>query len=69
MQTAWLQDVPLRPSPAQQRDPKGLEDFPAMMQRVLHAVNVRPALVSLLKADVSLLLMRSRYYPRNFLHP
>ena len=30
-----------------------MDDFPSVMQRVLHAVNVRPALISLLKTSVS----------------
>jgi len=47
-----LQDVPLRPSPIP-RDPKAIDDFPSVLQRVLRAVNVRPALSTMLNTDVS----------------
>ncbi|KAF8182897.1 tyrosyl-DNA phosphodiesterase-domain-containing protein [Pholiota molesta] len=39
--TVWLQDIPLRAKPIP-HDPKGPDDFAAALQRVLHAVNVRP---------------------------
>ncbi|KXN83273.1 Tyrosyl-DNA phosphodiesterase 1, partial [Leucoagaricus sp. SymC.cos] len=44
----WLQDLPLRSKPAP-RDPKTTDDFPTIMQRVLYAVNVLPALRTLLQ--------------------
>ncbi|KAF8626669.1 hypothetical protein AX15_004760 [Amanita polypyramis BW_CC] len=50
--TVWLQDVPLRSSPIPD-DPRLTEDFPAVLQRVLHSVNVRPALETMLKDSVS----------------
>ncbi|KIJ62339.1 hypothetical protein HYDPIDRAFT_30594 [Hydnomerulius pinastri MD-312] len=46
----WLQDVPPRPS-AILHDPKATDDFPAIMQNVLRAVNVRPALANMLAND------------------
>ena len=48
--TVWVQDVPKRPSPVA-ADPK-VEDFASAMVRVLHGVNVAPALVNLLKNEV-----------------
>ncbi len=48
--TVWVQDVPKRPSPAA-ADPK-VEDFASAMVRVLHGVNVAPALVNFLKNEV-----------------
>ena len=56
LQTTWLQDVPLRPTPIP-CDSKIVDDFPTMFQRVLHAVNVRPALSNLLKTDVCVHIM------------
>ncbi|KAI0743057.1 tyrosyl-DNA phosphodiesterase-domain-containing protein [Daedaleopsis nitida] len=47
--TVWVQDVPKLPAPVV-ADPK-TEDFSSSMIRVLHAVNVAPALVNLLKND------------------
>ncbi|KAF9480645.1 phospholipase D/nuclease [Pholiota conissans] len=41
--TVWLQDIPLRVKPIP-HDPKSPDDFAAAFQRVLYAVNVRPAL-------------------------
>ncbi|EGN94780.1 hypothetical protein SERLA73DRAFT_171190 [Serpula lacrymans var. lacrymans S7.3] len=46
----WLQDVPLRPQPLP-NDPKAVDNFATVMQRVLHALNVRPALATHLKTD------------------
>ncbi|KAM6493152.1 Tyrosyl-DNA phosphodiesterase domain containing protein [Amanita muscaria] len=46
--SVWLQDVPLRSSPIP-HDPRAPEDFPTVLQRVLHAVKVRPALVTMQK--------------------
>jgi hypothetical protein len=43
VQTVWLQDIPIRDSPTE-HDPKAQTDFPAVLQRVLTAVNVEPAL-------------------------
>ncbi|KIJ61757.1 hypothetical protein HYDPIDRAFT_183128 [Hydnomerulius pinastri MD-312] len=53
----WLQDVPPRPS-AIPHDPKATDDFPAILQNVLRAVNVRPALANMLANDPPLLLLR-----------
>ncbi|KAM5541013.1 hypothetical protein V8D89_005324 [Ganoderma adspersum] len=47
--TVWVQDVPKRPSPVA-ADPK-VEDFASAMVRVLHGVNVAPALVNFLKNE------------------
>lgn len=52
-QTTWVQDLPKRPSPVA-HDPKA-DDFPASFVRVLHALNVAPALSSHINHDVSLL--------------
>ncbi|KAG6853081.1 hypothetical protein C0991_007011 [Blastosporella zonata] len=41
--TTWLQDVPLRAKPIR-RDPKAPQDFPTVLQGMLHSVNVQPAL-------------------------
>lgn len=43
----WLQDLPPRSAPIP-HDAKALDDFPSIMQNVLHAVNVRPALANML---------------------
>ncbi|GJE97021.1 tyrosyl-DNA phosphodiesterase [Phanerochaete sordida] len=45
--SVWLQDVPLRATPIT-HDSKA-HDFPAAFMRVLHGVNVAPALISLSK--------------------
>jgi tyrosyl-DNA phosphodiesterase-1 len=47
----WLQDIPKRDTPIA-RDSKVVDDFPTMFQRVLHALNVRPALQNLLRNEV-----------------
>lgn len=46
--SVWLQDFPLRSKPIP-HDPKVTDDFPSVMQRVLHSVNVLPALRTLLQ--------------------
>ncbi|KAL4077535.1 tyrosyl-DNA phosphodiesterase-domain-containing protein [Scleroderma citrinum] len=46
----WLQDIPPRNAPIP-HDPKVLDDFPSIMQNVLRAVNVRPALANMLAND------------------
>ncbi|KAF8841337.1 phospholipase D/nuclease [Paxillus ammoniavirescens] len=46
----WLQDIPPRSQPLP-HDPKDVDDFPSIMQKVLHAVNVRPALANMLAND------------------
>ncbi|KAG0694966.1 tyrosyl-DNA phosphodiesterase-domain-containing protein [Suillus ampliporus] len=46
----WLQDLPLRSAPIP-HDPKVVDDFPSIMQNVLRAVNVRPALANMLAND------------------
>ncbi len=55
-QTVWVQDVPKLPSPVA-ADPKK-EDFASAMVRVLHGVNVAPALVNFLSNDVRSLTVR-----------
>ncbi|EJF61409.1 phospholipase D/nuclease [Dichomitus squalens LYAD-421 SS1] len=47
--TVWVQDVPKRPSP-EPADPK-VEDFASALVRMLHGVNVAPALVNHLKNE------------------
>jgi tyrosyl-DNA phosphodiesterase-1 len=46
----WLQDLPPRSTPIP-HDPKVIDDFPSIMQNVLRAVNVRPALANMLAND------------------
>ncbi|KAI0673243.1 phospholipase D/nuclease [Trametes maxima] len=47
--SVWVQDVPKRPSPVSL--PSDTEDFASTMVRVLHALNVAPALVNFLRND------------------
>ncbi|KAJ3502585.1 hypothetical protein NLJ89_g8817 [Agrocybe chaxingu] len=44
--SVWLQDIPLRAKPVQ-HDPKA-DDFPAVLQQMLLAVNVKPALAAII---------------------
>ncbi|KAG2363887.1 tyrosyl-DNA phosphodiesterase-domain-containing protein [Suillus spraguei] len=46
----WLQDLPPRSDPIS-HDLKAIDDFPSIMQNVLRAVNIRPALVNMLAND------------------
>ncbi|KAF8547998.1 phospholipase D/nuclease [Imleria badia] len=46
----WLQDVPPRSKPIP-HERKVIDDFPSIMQKVLHAVNVHPALANMLTND------------------
>lgn len=48
--TVWVQDVSRRPSPLPY-EPK-LDDFPSILEGVLRAVNVQPALASLVSTGV-----------------
>jgi hypothetical protein len=48
--TVWVQDVPRRPSPIP-HEPKA-DDFPSVFERVLYAINVAPAITSLVSTDV-----------------
>jgi len=48
--TVWVQDVSRRPSPIP-HEPK-LDDFPSTLEGVLRAVNVVPALTSLVSTGV-----------------
>ena len=48
--TVWVQDVPRRPSPIA-HEPKA-DDFPSVLERVLYAVNVAPAITTLVSTDV-----------------
>jgi tyrosyl-DNA phosphodiesterase-1 len=52
-QSVWVQDLPMRSRPIQS-DPKA-GDFPSVMQQVLYAVNVAPALKTILPDHVNLL--------------
>lgn len=52
-QSVWLQDIPLRSKPIDNR--KVTDDFPAILQRTLHAVNVRPALAAMISDNVTTL--------------
>ncbi|EIW56343.1 phospholipase D/nuclease [Trametes versicolor FP-101664 SS1] len=47
--SVWVQDIPKRPSPVTQ--PADTEDFASAMVRVLHALNVAPALINMLRND------------------
>ncbi|KAF8264858.1 tyrosyl-DNA phosphodiesterase-domain-containing protein [Lactarius quietus] len=47
--TVWVQDVPRRPSPIP-HEPKA-DDFPSVLERVLYAINVAPAITSLVSTD------------------
>ncbi|KAG5640711.1 hypothetical protein DXG03_007468 [Asterophora parasitica] len=46
--SVWLQDIPMRSKPMP-HDPKALYDFPTALQGVLHGVNVKPALATMIK--------------------
>lgn len=48
--TVWVQDVPRRPSPIP-HEPKA-DDFPSVLESVLCALNVAPAVTSLVLTDV-----------------
>ena len=48
--TVWVQDVPRRPSPIA-HEPKA-DDFASVFERVLYAINVAPAITSLVSTDV-----------------
>lgn len=48
--TVWVQDVSRRPSPLPY-EPK-LDDFPSILESVLCAVNVQPALANLVSTGV-----------------
>ncbi|KAI9431173.1 phospholipase D/nuclease [Lactarius indigo] len=47
--TVWVQDVPRRPSPVP-HEPKS-DDFPSVLERVLYAINVAPAITNLASTD------------------
>ncbi|KAH9017564.1 tyrosyl-DNA phosphodiesterase-domain-containing protein [Lactarius pseudohatsudake] len=47
--TVWVQDVPRRPSPIP-HEPKS-DDFPSVLERVLYAINVAPAIANLASTD------------------
>ena len=51
LQAVWLQDVPPRPMPIP-HERKVMDDFPSIMQKILRAVNVHPALENMLANDV-----------------
>ncbi|OSD00730.1 phospholipase D/nuclease [Trametes coccinea BRFM310] len=49
--SVWVQDVPKRAEPITTLAKSDKEDFPSTMVRVLHALNVAPALVNMLRND------------------
>ncbi|KAL7278790.1 hypothetical protein ACG7TL_007799 [Trametes sanguinea] len=49
--SVWVQDVPKRAEPIRTLAKSDKEDFPSTMVRVLHALNVAPALVNMLRND------------------
>ncbi|KAI9058657.1 phospholipase D/nuclease [Trametes sanguinea] len=49
--SVWVQDIPKRPEPIAPPAKSDKEDFPTAMVRVLHALNVAPALVNMLRND------------------
>lgn len=48
--TVWIQDVPRRPSPIS-HEPK-IDDFPSALESVLYAINLAPAIASLVLTGV-----------------
>ena len=48
--TVWIQDVPRRPSPIPY-EPK-IDDFPSALESVLYAINLVPAIASLVSSGV-----------------
>jgi hypothetical protein len=48
--TVWVQDVPRRPSPIPHE--LNTDDFPSTFESVLYAVNVAPAIASLISTGV-----------------
>ena len=50
LKSAWVQDVPMRKSTV--RHDQSATDFPGTLQRVLHSLNVSPALTKLLDGKV-----------------
>ncbi|KAG6918489.1 hypothetical protein DXG01_014116 [Tephrocybe rancida] len=46
--TTWLQDIPLRGKPIK-HDPKAPQDFPTVLQGMLHSVHVHPALKTMIQ--------------------
>jgi len=61
--TVWVQDVPRRSSPIP-HEPKA-DDFPSTFERVLYAINVAPAITSLVSTNVS----RSPHIASSFCAP
>lgn len=51
-QSVWLQDLPLRSVPIP-HDPKATDDFPAVLERTLHEVNVKSALRAMIIDNVN----------------
>ena len=54
-QSVWMQDFPLRSTPVS-HDPKAT-DFPATWANILHSLNVVPALLTMGKNGVRILLL------------
>jgi len=65
-QSVWLQDIPLRSKPIP-HDPKASDDFAATLQRMLHAVNVKPALSAMISDNVCGIVLSP--WPTNQGHP
>ncbi|KAI0633159.1 phospholipase D/nuclease [Trametes polyzona] len=47
--SVWVQDIPKRPAPV--KPPANTEDFASAIVRVLHSLNVAPALANMLRTD------------------
>lgn len=60
-QAVWIQDLRASIDPSFSKNPKDADDFASVLIRALDAVNVRPALASMLKCDVCLLKIIIRY--------
>jgi len=65
-QSVWLQDVPLRSKSIDNR--KVTDDFPAVLQRTLHAVNVRPALATMISDNVTTFALSGRKFTNHSLY-
>ncbi|PPR00298.1 hypothetical protein CVT24_004588 [Panaeolus cyanescens] len=46
--SVWLQDIPLRSRPLTVTSKDNVDDFPTILQRMLYAINVKPALTAVI---------------------
>ncbi|KAF4611889.1 hypothetical protein D9613_003755 [Agrocybe pediades] len=53
MLSVWLQDIPLRSKPIPHDPNPKLDDFAAVLQRMLDKINVKPALAAMIKDNVN----------------